>query len=112
MELPGDTAKVLKKIGRVRLRAEETNDRLYIRMDAATEDARHANHLRRIFDGIAALVEIGNPALAEAGLKTKIALKGDSTVTVDLSMPADEWVKLMVQEAEKKRAANAEKAAD
>ena len=105
IEMPEDSARVLKQAGLIKLSAHEDAGRFTIRMDADTDDATRATRLRRVLDGMAALAEIANPDLAAGGFQAEITSPGGQKVGAVLGMPLDAWLALMKKEAEKKAAA-------
>lgn len=105
IEMPDDSAKVLRQMGLVRLHAAEDGGRFMIRMDAGVADASAANRLRRVLDGMAALAEIGNADLVAGGMQADIGVTDWPGVRAQLSMPVDPWLRLLEKEAARRKAA-------
>lgn len=109
MEMPEDSARVLRQIGLMKLSAHEEGGRFSIKMNAATPNPKRANSLRRILDGIVALSEIGNPDLASSDFQSAIDTTDQPGVNAAVSLPVAQWLSLMEKGAKAKaRAAGKE----
>ena len=103
IEMPEDSARVLRHIGLMKLDAREDGGRFAIRMNAETTDAIRANRLRRVLDGIIALAEVGNADLSSSGFQCDLAITDKPGVDMGVSLPVNEWLALLKKKADKHR---------
>jgi hypothetical protein len=103
IQMPEDSARIMRHIGLMTLGVHEDSGRFSIRMNAETSDATRAKRLRRVLDGIVALAEFSNADLANSGFQCEINTAGKSGVSAAVSMPVMEWLALMKKEAAKKK---------
>lgn len=108
IELPKDASKVLRLASGLRIAASENDGRFAIRMGADSSDAKHANRLGRMLDGILAMAEVGNPKLGETDFQSKVVTvtRDKPGVNVSLSLPVPAWLGIMREAARKKHKKN------
>jgi hypothetical protein len=95
IEMPADTASVLRNANLMTISAHEDGGRFSIRMGAETTDATRANRLRRILDGVVALAETRVEALTSEGFQSDITATNQPGVAAAVSLPVPEWLTLM-----------------
>ena len=104
IELPPDASKILRLAGVLRIAASEDDSRFSIQMGADSKDAKHANRLRRLLDGVLALAEAGNPKLSDSDFQSEVtATRETPGVNVALSLPVRDWLEILNEAAEKKK---------
>ena len=96
MTLPGDTSQIVRLISRLSFAVQQDSDGLSVRVAAECKDAAKAEVLRRMLDGVLAVVEIEHPELTELGLRSKVQSTPNAPgVLCVLSMPNAGWCQLM-----------------
>ncbi len=109
IKLPDDASAVLRTLRTLRIAASENDGRFTIRMGVEGTNAKQANRLQRILDGVVALSQVVNKDLGDLDLRSEIhTTKNPPGVSADLSLPVAEWITLMEKDAARKRAAAAE----
>jgi hypothetical protein len=99
--LPADASKILRLTTVLRMAATENNGRFAVHMNADCPDATRADQMRRMLDGVAAMVESAEPRLGEAGLKSSMTVREDKPgVNVEVSMPVASWLEILRKTAE------------
>lgn len=103
IDMPGDTARILRNANLMTISAHEDGGRFSIRMGAVATDASRANRLRRILDGVVALAETRVEALTTEGFQCDITATDKPGVAAAVSLPLPEWLTLMKKMAAKKK---------
>jgi hypothetical protein len=103
IDMPGDTARILRNAKLMRISAHEDGGRFSIRMGAEAIDTTCANRLRRILDGVVALAETRVPALTTEGFQCDITATDKPGIAASVSLPVQEWLTLMKKLAAKNK---------
>lgn len=103
IDIPRDAARILRTAEILNLSASENDGRFAIQLDAKASDAVHANRLRRMLDGVAALTEARNPNLAESGLQWNLTATDKPGVSATLSLPVRNWLSFLKKQADKQK---------
>lgn len=99
--LPADASKILHLATVLRMAATENNGRFAVHMNADCPDATQADQMRRMLDGVAAMVESAEPRLTDAGLKSSMTVREEKPgVNVEVSMPVASWLEILRKTAE------------
>jgi hypothetical protein len=81
IEMPEDSARLLKHAKQLKIGAFESDGRFSIRMNAETGDPALADRVKRVLDGIVAIGELGNPDLAVPEFLSEIQTTDSTGVT-------------------------------
>jgi hypothetical protein len=100
IEVPGDAARLVRMAKTLHLAANEDGGRFTVRMAVETADATDADRLRRMLDGVIALVEAGEPSLEGFDLRSEVrADEARPGMTGSLSLPVLQWLILLEKAA-------------
>lgn len=95
-EIPGDAARLVRMAKILHLAAHEQDGRFTIRTAVKTADATDADRLRRMLDGVIALVEAGEPTFDGLDLRSEVrADEARPGMTGALSLPVLQWLMLL-----------------
>jgi hypothetical protein len=103
IELPNDAARILRTAEVLTLSAHENDGRFAIQLDAKTADSVHANRMRRMLDGVAAITEARNPKIAESGLQWNLTATDKPGVSASLSLPVRNWLSFLKKQVDKQK---------
>jgi hypothetical protein len=107
VEMPADAARLVRMARTLRVAANENGGRFSLRAHAETGEAKDADRLRRMLDGVIAFAQAGDAKLDGLDLRADLAVTADSPgLGAALSLPVGEWLTLMEKaaaEEEKKR---------
>jgi hypothetical protein len=103
IELPNDAARILRTAEVLTLSAHENDGRFSIQLDAKTADSVHANRMRRMLDGVAAITEARNPKIAESGLQWNLTATDKPGVSASLSLPVRNWLSFLKKQVDKQK---------
>lgn len=104
IELPPDAAHLVKLASTLRFAVSEHDGRFRVRAGADAGDAKAADRMRRMLDGVVALAEVADPKLQGLDLECKItATQGKPGTAIALSLPVNEWLGLMKKAAAEKK---------
>jgi hypothetical protein len=100
IEIPGDAARLLRMAKTLHLAANENGGRFTVRTAVETADATDADRLRRMLDGVIAMVEAGEPTFDGLDLRSEVrADEARPGMTGSLSLPVLQWLMLLEKAA-------------
>jgi len=108
IDMPADAARLVRMAKTLRLAANENGGRFLLRADADTTDAKDAERLRRMLDGVIAFAQAGDAKLDGLDLRADFSTSATPpSLSAALSLPASEWLTLMeraaAEDAKKKK---------
>ncbi len=99
-EIPGDAARLVRMAKTLHLAANENGGRFTVRTAMETADAADADRLRRMLDGVIAMVEAGEPTFDGLDLRSEVrADEARPGMTGSLSLPVLQWLMLLEKAA-------------
>jgi hypothetical protein len=104
IDLPPDAAHLVKLASTLRVAVSEHDGRFNVRAGADASDAKSADRMRRMLDGVVALAQV-DPKLQGLDLECKItgSQGGKPGTTISLSLPVGEWLGVMKKAVEEKK---------
>jgi hypothetical protein len=108
IDMPADAARLLHMAKTLRLAANENGGRFLLRASADTADAKDAERLRRMLDGVVAFAQAGDAKLDGLDLRADFSSAATPpSLSAALSLPVAEWITLMekaaAEDAKKKK---------
>jgi hypothetical protein len=108
IDMPADAARLVRMAKTLRLAANENGGRFLLRAGAETADAKDAERLRRMLDGVVAFAQAGDAKLDGLDLRTDFSsTPTPPSLSAALSLPVGEWITLMekaaAEDAKKKK---------
>ncbi|MCW1926603.1 hypothetical protein OKA05_28885 [Luteolibacter arcticus] len=108
IDMPADAARLVRMAKNLRLAANENGGRFLLRANADTADAKDAERLRRMLDGVIAFAQAGDAKLDGLDLRADFSSAATPpSLSGALSLPVAEWITLMekaaAEEAKKKK---------
>jgi len=101
IDMPADAARLVRMAKTLRLAANENGGRFLLRAGADTADAKDAERLRRMLDGVVAFAQAGDAKLDGLDLRADFSSTATPpTLSAALSLPVAEWITLMEKAAE------------
>lgn len=103
IEITGDEARVLRLSRSIRLTADERDGRFTLRGRIGTANVADADRLRRMIDGLIAMLEVGDPKFETLDLRAGLEVTRESPgLEVELSLPSGEWIAMLRDQTEGK----------
>ncbi|WP_035615181.1 hypothetical protein [Haloferula sp. BvORR071] len=104
IDMPPDAARLLKMASTLRFAVSEQSGRFSVRAGAEAPDAKSADRMRRMLDGVVAFAEVADPKLQGLDLDCKISANpGKPGTAIALSLPVGEWLGLLKKVADEKK---------
>jgi hypothetical protein len=108
IDMPADAARLVRMAKSLRLAANENGGRFLLRAGADTADAKDAERLRRMLDGVVAFAQAGDAKLDGLDLRADFSsTPTPPSLSAALSLPVAEWITLMekaaAEDAKKKK---------
>ncbi|HEY1123537.1 MAG TPA: hypothetical protein VGE67_18110 [Haloferula sp.] len=108
IDMPADAARLVRMAKTLRLAANENGGRFLLRASADTADAKDAERLRRMLDGVVAFAQAGDAKLDGLDLRADFSSAATPpSLSAALSLPVAEWITLMekaaAEDAKKKK---------
>jgi hypothetical protein len=100
IDMPADAARLVRMAKTLRLAANENGGRFLLRAGAETADAKDAERLRRMLDGVVAFAQAGDAKLDGLDLRADFSSTATPpSLSAALSLPVAEWITLMEKAA-------------
>lgn len=100
IDMPADAARLVRMAKTLRLAANENGGRFLLRASADTADAKDAERLRRMLDGVVAFAQAGDAKLDGLDLRADFSSAATPpSLAAALSLPVAEWITLMEKAA-------------